>query len=186
MYFHAECHVTDSDALRRISWEVGQSVDSSPEIIHFMFLIPMQVERRHLNFACVARVCIQNRQKTLPICPDPGSPLRLTCKRSPSVSSRHSAPPLALVATPVYRKYTATHAEFKNKTQRRFGCCLKLQRQTTKKKNSSSLSDCRRQDGKQERSGGDTINLLERDECVISAVVRLFPVRTLCTFCTCA
>lgn len=78
MCFDAERHVTDSDALRRISWEAGQSVDTSPEMIHCAFLIPMQAERRDLNFACAACVCIQDKQKTL---------LRLTGQRSPSVSS---------------------------------------------------------------------------------------------------
>lgn len=65
MCFHTDCRVTESDALRRIS-----------EMIHCEFLIPVQAERRDWNLACVACVCIQDKQKTL---------LRPTGQRSPSV-----------------------------------------------------------------------------------------------------
>lgn len=149
MCFDAERHVTDSDALRRISWEAGQSVDTSPEMIHCVFLIPMQAQRRDLNFACAACVCIQDKQKTL---------LRLTGQRSPSVSSdptslcvtqpTPSLPPLLscqhlfAVNTPQLTQSLKTENSSDSDSSSSF-------KDKQRRKTSLSLSDQGRQDGKQ-------------------------------------
>lgn len=178
MCFHTDCHVTDSGALHRISWEAGQSVDTSPEMIHCEILIPVQAERRDWNFACVACVCIQDKQKTL---------LRLTCQRSPSVSSDPTSLcitqppppfPFALVPTPVCCECTPTNAEFKNRNSSDSDSVSSF-KDKQRRKTSLSLSDQGRQDGKQRETAETQSVCFKPDECVISAVVRWFPAHTL-------
>lgn len=128
-------------------------------MIRCICLIQRMVKQHDdLNCACI---CIQDLQKTWLICPEHGL--------SPPPDRSEVTP------TPPPDKH---RAELKTRSSSLVQMLSHISGQT----NVTSLRDKGSQDGSRETRDKDTISALERGECVISAVVRLFPAHTLGTF----